>query len=162
MVKRSTKILRSGIMAIEAAVVYPILVLLILGLIVGGTAVFRYQQVAFLAREAARWASVRGSDWQKTTDQTSPSSSDIRAQSVIPYASGMDPNGLTVTVEWIDQITGTATSWDSASKDPVSLTNTGGYVSNKVRVSIGYQYSPNFWIVGPLNLQSVCEHPMSF
>ena len=40
--------------------VYPVTILLLLGTVVLGLGVFRYQQVQCLAREGARYASVHG------------------------------------------------------------------------------------------------------
>ena len=51
---------RRGVSAVEAAVVYPITILLLLGTVVLGLGVFRYQQLQCLAREGARYASVHG------------------------------------------------------------------------------------------------------
>lgn len=49
-----------GTNAVEAAIALPVAFLLILGTCVIGLGVFRYQQVASLAREGARYASVHG------------------------------------------------------------------------------------------------------
>ncbi|MHC5540093.1 TadE family protein, partial [Singulisphaera rosea] len=46
---------RRGAVMAESAVVYSALMLLLLGMITVGLGVFRYQQVASLAREGARW-----------------------------------------------------------------------------------------------------------
>src|SRR2546428_9601810 len=103
MLQRAHQDRRAGAMAVEAAVVYPVLIVFLLLLIVGGMAVFRYQQVAGQAREAARWASVRGSDWQKATDQTCPTKADILQQAVVPLAAGMDTTKLSIQVLWLNQ-----------------------------------------------------------
>ena len=152
---------RTGAVALEAAIVLPVLLLLILGLIVGGTGVFRYQQVACQAREAARWACVRGSDYQKQTQQSSPSQQQILEQAVRPFATGMDPAALSIQVQWIDNGTNTAWAWDSASKNVRSITSSGQYISNSVSVTVQYQYTAGlFW--SPMTLQSVTQVPMSF
>ena len=51
---------RRGAAMLEAAVVYPVTMLLLIGTVVLGIAVFRYEQVQSLAREGARYASVHG------------------------------------------------------------------------------------------------------
>jgi Flp pilus assembly protein TadG len=153
---------RRGAMAVEAAVVHPVMMFLLLSLIVGGMGVFRYQQVAGQAREAARWAAVRGSDWEKATDDTCPTQNDIMQKAVAPLAAGMDLKSLAVQVYWIDEATGQVVAWDKAPKDPLSLTKSGDYVTNKVRVSVTYQFSPQIFFVGSLQLKSVCEFPMAF
>src|SRR5262245_31584464 len=152
---------RRGALALEAAIVYPVFLLLMLGIVVGGMGVFRYQQVSCQAREAARWASVRGGDYQKETDLASPSQDDILTQAVLPMAAGMDPSAITIQVQWVDQATGQAYDWDSATKYVRSVTASNSYITNTVRVTITYQWSPNL-IFGTLTLKSTCEVPMTF
>src|SRR5262249_53532830 len=65
---------RSGAVLVESALVYPIAFLLMLGLVVMGVGVFRYQEVSHLAREAARWASTHGAQYRKDMN-SSPGSS---------------------------------------------------------------------------------------
>lgn len=50
---------RRGTVLVESAVVYPVVFLIVVSIILLGTAVFRFQQVAHIAREASRWASVQ-------------------------------------------------------------------------------------------------------
>ena len=88
---------RHGAVLVEGAIVYPVFLMLIFMLIIGGMGVFRYQQVACLAREAARYAAVHGSGWHKETGQTCPTSSAIQ-NAVLPLAVGMDPNNLAMQV----------------------------------------------------------------
>src|SRR5436190_997330 len=96
---------RRGALAVEAAIVHPVMLFIMLGLVVGGTGVFRYQQVAGQAREAARYAVVHGSEWEKATDKTAPTQDDIRQNAVIPLAAGMDTKSLKVQVQWVDSVT---------------------------------------------------------
>jgi Flp pilus assembly protein TadG len=152
---------RSGAVAVEAAIVHPVMVFLLLSLIVGGMGVFRYQQVAGQAREAARYAAVHGSDWQKASDKPSPTEEEIIRDAVAPLAAGMDLKNLSVKITWIDRTTAQATPWDQASKDPVSLAKSGDYVTNRVRVTVVYEYWPPILWLGRLELRSVCEFPMS-
>jgi Flp pilus assembly protein TadG len=147
--------------AVETAVVLPVLLFLMLGLVVGGTAVFRHEQVACLAREAARCACVRGGDYNRDTDQDCPTRQQILERAVLPAAVGMDPDDLSLRVQWIDQATSQATDWDAAPKDVKSVTALGEYVSNTVRVTVTYQWSPGI-LLGTISLQSVCEVPMAY
>ncbi len=150
---------RAGAHALESALVLPPLVFLLVGLIVGGMAVFHYQQTAFLAQEAARWACVRGEDYQEDTDQASPTEQQILQQVVLPKAVGMDASQLNLQVQWIDQATATAQDWDAAPKRVRSVTPQGTYVTNTVRVSVTYTWSPGL-LAGPLTLSSTCTLPM--
>jgi Flp pilus assembly protein TadG len=153
---------RRAALFVEGAFVYPLMLVLILMLIIGGMGVFRYQQVACQAREAARWAAVHGSDWQKETSQSCPTKNDILQQAVLPMAAGMATNNLSMQVMWIDQVTGQVVDWDSASKYPLSVNASNQGVTNRVRVTVTYQWTPQLFIAGSINLQSTCEIPMSF
>jgi Flp pilus assembly protein TadG len=161
MIRRADSIKRMGAVTLEAAVVYPVMFILLLGLIVGGMGVFRYQQVACQAREAARWASVRGYDYAITTGNASPSSQAIFQNAVVPMAAGMDTTKLSIQVLWVDQSTGQAQSWDTAPKTTKSIVS-NQYVTNTVRVIVTYQWTPNFFLAGSINLKSTSEIPMSF
>jgi Flp pilus assembly protein TadG len=152
---------RRGALAVEGAVVFPVVLFLLLSLVVGGMGIFRYQQVACLAREAARWAAVRGADYQKENHKASPSQSQILQQAVLPLAVGMDATQLTATVEWVDNGANTVTPWDTAYHAVKTLDSTGEYVSSSVRVTVTYQWSP-LLIVGTISLTSVSQMPMSY
>ncbi|HEV3085414.1 MAG TPA: TadE/TadG family type IV pilus assembly protein [Gemmataceae bacterium] len=151
---------RRGAVLVEGAIVYPVFLMLIFMLIIGGMGVFRYQQVACLAREAARYAAVHGSGWHKETGQTCPTSSAIQ-NAVLPLAVGMDPNKLSMQVQWVGQVSGTVQSWDSVSKHALSVNTSNQGVVNRVRVTVTYQWTPQLYLVGSINLQSTCEIPMS-
>jgi hypothetical protein len=153
---------RHAALILEAALVYPVLVVLFMGLIVGGLGVWRYEQVACQAREAARWASVRGSLWAQETNGTSPTQKDIYQNAVAPLTAGMDASKIAIQVSWIDQFSGKVVAWDSAKKYPKSLNASNQYVTNSVRVTISYQWIPELFVVGPVILQSTSEIPMSF
>lgn len=152
---------RRAALAVETAVVLPVMLFLLLMLFIGGIGVFRYQQVACLAREGARWTSVRGGSWQIDTDGTCPTQDDILQNAVLPLAVGMDPSKVTIQVELIDGITGTATSWDNSRKNPMSLTNLSQGVTNRVRVTVNYEWAPGVLIPGSIAMASVSEIPMS-
>ncbi len=161
--RRTTKSRRRGALAVEGAVVYSALFMLILGLIVGGVGVFRYQQVACLAREAARYAAVHGSMWQSESGATAAcQSADILQNAVVPFAAGMNTSALSLKVQWVDQTSGTANDWDSSSHSPSATGPTGDSVTNRVRVTVSYQWSPQFVLAGPLTLTSTSEIPMSY
>jgi Flp pilus assembly protein TadG len=162
MIKRSATTGRAGALTLEAAVVYPLMLTLVFMIIIGGMGVFRYQQVACQAREAARWAAVRGSDWHKETGQTYPTSTNILQQAVLPLAAGMNTNNLSMQVQWLDQVSGQVVDWDSASKYPVSVTTANQGVTNRIRVTVTYQWTPELFLLGPIRLQSTSEMPMCY
>ena len=149
---------------VEAAVVYPLLFLLLFGLIVGGICVFRYQQVVLLSREAARYACVRGSDSSQQTNpgQPSPTAAQITQQVVLPMSAGMEPDKVTVQIQWISPATNRVVDWDSSPRSPSSLDDQGNPVTNHVRVTVTYVWDAGILFPAPLSLRSVCEIPMSF
>jgi len=65
MLHRSRLRRRLGATILECAIVYPITFFLIFGLLVGGMGIFRYQEVAHLARECARFAATHGGLYAK-------------------------------------------------------------------------------------------------
>ncbi len=152
---------RRGVLALEAAIVYPVMFILLFGLIVGGIGVAQYQQVACQAREASRYASVKGTSWAAATGKTSPTAAQIASAAVLPFAAGMDPSQLTVRVQWIDGTTGNAVDWDSSTKSPTTQTS-NGTVANLVRVTVSYNWIPAWGFVGPITLSSVSQMAMEF
>jgi Flp pilus assembly protein TadG len=153
---------RRAAVALEAAIVYPVLFVLLFGLIVGGMGVYRSQMVARMAREAARYASVRGGYYTLDTGQTSPTQAQIIQTIVAPLAAAMDTTQLTVVVEVVDGVSGTVTPWDSSGKWPTSLNASGQPVANAVRVTITYNWVPEVLLGSPVTLQSISQTPLSF
>jgi Flp pilus assembly protein TadG len=151
---------RSGATTLESALVFPIVLFLFLFLIVGGIYVFRYQQVACLAQEAARWSCVRGCEYQKDADAASPTRDEVLQQAVLPLAVGMDPSQISLQLDWVNQAAGTSQDWDSAPKDIKSLNAQGEYVTNTVRATVTYTWAPGM-LMGSITMTSQCELPMS-
>ncbi|HEV3118636.1 MAG TPA: hypothetical protein VGY58_16415 [Gemmataceae bacterium] len=153
---------RRAALTVEGAFIYPLMIFLLLALVIGGVGILRYQQVAAEAAEAARYACVHGRDFAAATDSRSPTASQIVEQTVLPVAVGMDPAELSVQVQWLDASSGTMLDWDQCTKDVYSTTPSGEYVSNRVRVTVRYRWTPNFFGVGSLYLTNTCELPMAF
>jgi Flp pilus assembly protein TadG len=90
---------RSGAAAVEAAIVLPVALLLIYGIMSGAVMVLVTDEVATVSREGARWASVRGYTYSRTTKRPAATADDIRnfclAQGVT-----LDPSKMTVNVYW--------------------------------------------------------------
>jgi hypothetical protein len=138
------------------------MLLLLFGLIVGGLGVLRYQQVACQAREAARWASVRGGDCQKDTKSAATTQQQIFDAAVAPLAAGMDPSALSIHVQWVDGVSGQTSDWDASSRAPTGKTVDGTAVSNRLRVTVSYQWSPEVLLFGPITLSSTAEVPLNY
>jgi hypothetical protein len=82
----------------ECGVVYSITMLLIMGTIIEGFGVFRYEQLSSLAREGARWASVHGATYQQEKTKAAPTSQDVYTNVIAPKMIGLDPTKLTCTL----------------------------------------------------------------
>ncbi len=85
---------RRGVAAVEFAFVAPVLFMLTIGTIDVGRLVWSWSSLDHLAREATRYASVRGAESLSPMTQTQ-----LEAY-VNNRLIGMDPNDVTVTVTW--------------------------------------------------------------
>ncbi|HWG41906.1 MAG TPA: TadE/TadG family type IV pilus assembly protein [Gemmataceae bacterium] len=142
---------RAGFAATESIVILPILMLLIIGTVVGGYGVFRYQQIAMLAREGARYASVHGGQYQQDTGNTSATAQDVYNNGIAPYATNLDRSQLTYSVSW------------NSGNTPYSMS--GEYekpTGNTVTVTINYNWVPELYLVGPITLSSTSTVPMAY
>jgi Flp pilus assembly protein TadG len=100
MVYRPRKNPRRGALILECALVYPITFMMILGIIIGGLGVFRYQEVASLAREGSRYASLHGASYQQTTGKAAATAADVYNKAVLPKAVALDASQLSCNVTW--------------------------------------------------------------
>ncbi len=91
---------RRGTQVVEGAAVYPVVFILVIGLIVGGLGVFRYQEVASLAREGARYASVHGDQYQQSTGRPAATADDVYNNAVLPKVVSLDTGHLDHNVTW--------------------------------------------------------------
>lgn len=71
-----------------------------MGLIIMALGVFRYQEVASLARESARWASVRGLQYQNATGEWAATPKDVYEKVIKPRAKLVNADTLAYTVTW--------------------------------------------------------------
>jgi Flp pilus assembly protein TadG len=85
---------------VEFAFVAPVFFLFVVGLVVGGFGVFRYQQIASLAREGARYASVHGAKYQQVTGYPAATPQDIFNNVILPGSVALDPTQLSYNVTW--------------------------------------------------------------
>jgi Flp pilus assembly protein TadG len=85
---------------VETAFVLPVVILMLFSLIFGGLMVFSYQQMANMAREGARWASVHGAQHAADNKTTAPTEADVYSNAILPRAVGLDTSKLTYSVTW--------------------------------------------------------------
>jgi Flp pilus assembly protein TadG len=90
---------RSGAAVVEAAVVLPVILLLLIGIMSGAIMIYTADEVSNVSRDGARWASVRGTDYQRNTGRPAATAADIQAY-VMQQPVMLDPSQMTVTVTW--------------------------------------------------------------
>lgn len=155
---------RRGATLVEAALVYPTALMLLVGVIVVGLGVFRVEMIGSLAREGARYASVRGAQFATDTGnaaatnappvgQTTPQGGTIGTY-VRSKAAGLDPNALTVTTTW--NTSNSLTHSTTTGSPPVTVTT-----QNTVSVTVSYTWVPEaYW--GGFTMSSTSVMPMSY
>ncbi len=126
---------RRGVTTAECGVVYSITLLLIVGTIIEGLGVFRYQQLSWLAREGARWASVHGPTYQSENNQSAPTSQNVLTNVVTPMMVGLDSTQLTCTL---------------------SMTST------TASVTLTYNWIPEGFLTTPITLTSTSVMPITY
>jgi hypothetical protein len=137
---------------VEGALVYPILFLMLLGTVILVLGVFRYMEMAALARECCRWASVRGQKYAKDTGNPAATPVDIYNNVIVPQATGLDLSKLSYSVTWIK---------DNNTYHIVLTENDVKPVLNVVRVTIRYNWIPEAFFV-PVTFTSTSESIMSY
>jgi Flp pilus assembly protein TadG len=146
MIYRSRTSGRRASVLFEAALVYPVLMLFLIGTIAMGLGVSAYQQLSSLSREGARWAAVHGSQYMQITGNAATTPSSVYNTAILPMAAGIDTSKLTYSVTW------------SANQVP----NPTNPASSTVTVTLTYQWYPVAYIAGPVTLTSTAIMPMSF
>jgi Flp pilus assembly protein TadG len=159
---------RRGATILEFAVVAPVTFLLILGLIVGGLGVFRYQEVSHLAREATRYASTHAGQYQldgmpaKTGVSAVSSNADIQAY-VATKSVALDSNYVTVNLSYSAPATIVPNNIPTYLNTDPSLVPPGQSVfQNYVTVTVTYQWMPEIFMAGPIYLSSTSTIAVSY
>ncbi|WP_439624364.1 TadE/TadG family type IV pilus assembly protein [Gemmata sp.] len=152
---------RRGAALVEAALVYPILFLLVFGILIMSLVVFRKQQVNYLAAEGARYACVRGAKYAEETRKAAATADAVLNNVVVPQAAGMNPSALTVTAAW---------NASNLQAQPVTVNDPVRYPSgshsgvefraNSVSVTVTYTW--NTGMFGTYKLASTCTHPIEY
>jgi Flp pilus assembly protein TadG len=173
---------RRGATLVESAIVLPVVLLLLIGLIVSGMGVFRYQELAHIARETARYASVHGGQYATQN----PSQPVVDEAALRTYAASravsIDTTQWTVSVQMRVFPPGSTTAsvnppstsvvdWDDTNnnqnRSPYSSwtrTPNGNVTTadNLVIVTITYPWVPEAILVGPITLTSTAVLAMSY
>jgi Flp pilus assembly protein TadG len=161
---------RSGTNLVETTIVLPVTLMFLIGLVVWGMGVSYYQQVAHLARETARFAATHGGQYASEnsaaiTAKTLPNVNESYLQTSIAAARGtaLASSQLTTSVS-INTPSGTF-DWDATTSNnnryPTATSN-GVTVTNTVSVTVTYQWLPQLYVTGPINLTSTAVEPMAY
>ncbi|MBY0527067.1 MAG: pilus assembly protein [Gemmataceae bacterium] len=166
---------RRGVTLVESAIIYPLTLFIMLALVVGGMGVFRYQEVAALAREGARYASTHGAQyrkdanlpvgsagtavgsnggvlWYQADTALAPGSDtswcqDVYDQAVRPRLVSLDPRNVTCRIGW---------------PPVINLPNKpDNWPGSQVTVTVTYQWVPELYLIGPINLTSTSSMPVT-
>jgi Flp pilus assembly protein TadG len=143
---------RRGGACIEFALVAPVALFLILAIFIGGLGVFHNQQISFLSREAARYASVHGAQYAQDTNKSAATAASIYTNAIAPNASGLDLTKLTYAVTW---------NTSNAQFRSVTVNGVTTKVANTVTVTINYQWIPQLYL-GGINMSSTSVATMSY
>lgn len=175
MLRRLVPRRRRAAALIESVFVLPVTFLLLLGLLVGGMGVFRFQEVAHVARLTARYAAVHGGQYASDNAAaiqagTLPNVNESCLVQNIAAANAvaLDPSRLSVSVT-LTTLGGTY-DWDDTSDTnnrlPYSTYTDGNgnlnYVTNTVQVTVSYQWMPEWFLAGPITMTSTSVVPMSY
>lgn len=159
---------RYAVTLVECALVYPAVFVLFIGLLVGGMGVYRYQEVASLARRAARFASTHAGKYAKeNANAATVNKSYIITNVINAHAVSIDTSKVQTQIS-ITTSSGTY-DWDNTSKTnnrwPVSIVNSNGTlvpVTNTVSVTVTYPWVPECYLLGPINLSSTSVMPICY
>ena len=144
---------RPGSTIIESAFVYPVLFMLIVGLLVGAGGSFRYSQLASLAREGARYASVHGTQYAQEMNVTAPTPDQIFNNVIAPMAAGLDTTQMSYSI--------TYNAANSPYHTVLDSDNNVVPIQNTVTVTLTYQWLPEAFL-GGITMTSTSVMPMSY
>ena len=164
----STRSRRRGALTVEFAITSSVTFLIILALIIGGLGVFRYHEVAHLAREGARFASTHGGRYAlagmpASTGVPAISSNTDLQNYLLPRASLLDPNHTQSSISWSAPSSIVPSNIPYYVDTDPSLVPPGQKtIRNYVTVTVTYQWMPDLFLVGPITLTSSSTMPMSY
>lgn len=142
---------RRGTTAVEFSFCFPVVFFLILFTVIGSLGIFRYQQTAQLAREAARWAAVHGGQYAAETGNPAATPEDIYQNAILPKAMALGADKLSYSV-----------TWDTSNMPLDATSDYDTPHGNTVSVTVSYQWFPEFFLVGPYTLTSTSKAQMIY
>jgi hypothetical protein len=142
---------RGGATMVECAIILPVAFFLVLALAVGAMGILRYNEVATLAREGARYGSTHGHQYRKDAGlpvgTSADWSQDIYGNGIAPQIVALDTTQLSCQVSWPDVINqpGKSDNWPGS----------------KLDVTVTYQWMPELYLIGPITLTSTSSMPIT-
>lgn len=130
----------SGTSMVEFTVAIPVLFMLLLGFVQMCFAVYSNFCINETARDAARWASVRGSN--SCADAPGMTDCDATAANVQTFAKtvgypGINPSKISVSTSWYQASADTPVTWSSCTSSKSAICNAPG---NAVQVVVSYPF----------------------
>jgi Flp pilus assembly protein TadG len=161
----SRRVRRRGAALVEFAFVAPVVLFLMLAQIIGGLGILRLQEMSHLARACARYAATHGGDYQQegiagTTGVAAVASSTDLRNFLVGKTVLLDLSRLQINVTWTTP-SGFPVNNTPVYGDPNSVPP-GAPVTNNVIVTLRYPWIPEGYLVGPINLTSTSQMPMSY
>lgn len=144
---------QEGANLVETALTMAVLIPIMIGTIDFSFAFYAYQDIADAARQASRWAAVRGS----TSCTNVPSLNDCNATSgeIKSFVQGLNYAGVAsanehVTTTWLVASSSTPTSWSTCSTSPCNVPG------NEVQVNVTYSFpiAIPFWKAATFDINS--------
>ena len=136
---------------VEVAIILPIMILLIAMAVDAVSGVFRFQQIATLAREGSRYMCVHAGQYAVDVNQPLTTADQLKNNILLPMSVSLQPSLLSCQITWLP----------SGDAFPYKTTETGSRKQNMVRVVVSYQWQPIFLLGTPLTLTSASESPIS-
>src|SRR4029079_18993409 len=117
------------------------------------TGVYRFQQVATLARTGARYAAVHAGMYAAEQTASVVTANNLKDNVILPQSFGLETGSLTCALSWLP----------SGNSYPFyDSSDTGLRKYNMVRVVVSYQWQPMFLFGSPLTLTSQAETTISY
>ncbi len=159
---------RAGATLLEHAIVLPITFFLLLMMVVGSMGVLRYQETASLARSAARYASTHGAQYRRDAGLVTGSPGTYIEKSDGMHWYSANPLAMSGSdTAWAQDICDQAIGTNRVALAPANMTIKIGWPAvvnqldkpdnwpnSRVTVTVSYQWTPEFYLIGPITLTS--------
>ena len=155
---------RSGAAAVEGALIMSAMLMLTLGMIIGAMGVYRYNELAHLSHDCARFASVHGTTYASENSAAIAASTTGYPTVDLTYLQNYVKNRAVLCKSSKFTTISIQVVSSSGSAD-WSLTNnaiTSNGDQNLVQVKLVYAWTPEAWFTQSVNLTHTAVLPMSY